>query len=83
MMAPLMTEAEAADPQLRIVYKEFPILGSNSIFAAKAALAAHKPGRIFHLARIRTAPVVLVAVVGGLGEVPAGRALLDDHMLSA
>jgi protein-disulfide isomerase len=52
MMAPVMTEVEAADPQLRIVYKEFPILGPNSVFAAKAALAADKQGKYvaFHRA---------------------------------
>lgn len=51
-VAPVMLEAEAADPQLRIVYKEFPILGPNSTFAAKAALAAHRQGRYvaFHKA---------------------------------
>lgn len=38
----IMNAAERADPRLRIVYKEFPILGPNSLFAAKAALAAHK-----------------------------------------
>lgn len=41
----VMTAAESADPRLRIVYKEFPILGPNSLFAAKAALAAHKQDR--------------------------------------
>jgi len=44
MMSPLMAQAEAADPQLRIVYKEFPILGPGSVFAAKAALAANTQG---------------------------------------
>ena len=44
-VSPVMREAEAADPQLRIVYKEFPILGPNSTFAAKAALAVHKQGK--------------------------------------
>jgi len=44
-VAPVMADAEAADPKLRIVYKEFPILGPNSVFAAKAALAAHRQGR--------------------------------------
>jgi protein-disulfide isomerase len=44
-VAPVMEEAEAPDPQLRIVYKEFPILGPNSVYAAKAALAAHRQGR--------------------------------------
>lgn len=45
MMAPLIQQTEAADPQLRIVYKEFPILGTGSVFAAKAALAADKQGK--------------------------------------
>src|SRR6516164_4940982 len=51
-MMPVMTRAESADPQLRIVYKEFPILGPNSKLAAKAALAAHKQGKYlaFHKA---------------------------------
>jgi protein-disulfide isomerase len=44
-VAPVMREAEAADPQLRIVYKEFPILGPNSTFAAKAALAVYRQGK--------------------------------------
>jgi protein-disulfide isomerase len=51
-VAPVMVDAEAADPQLRIVYKEFPILGPNSTFAAKAALAVHRQGKYvaFHQA---------------------------------
>jgi protein-disulfide isomerase len=40
-----MRETMAADPQLRVVYKEFPILGPNSVIVAKAALAAHRQGR--------------------------------------
>jgi len=54
-MVPVMAEAEAADPQLRIVYKEFPILGAGSTYAAKAALAAHRQGRylVFHQALMR------------------------------
>lgn len=44
-VAPTMQDAEAADPKLRIVYKEFPILGPNSIFSAKAALAVHRQGK--------------------------------------
>ncbi len=44
-VAPVMIDAEKADPQLRIVYKEFPILGPNSTLAAKAALAVHRQGK--------------------------------------
>jgi protein-disulfide isomerase len=51
-MVPVMMQAETADPQLRVVYKEFPILGPNSTLAAKAAFAAHKQGKYlaFHRA---------------------------------
>ena len=51
-MVPVMMEAEAADQKLRVVYKEFPILGPNSTLAAKAALAAHRQGKYlaFHRA---------------------------------
>ena len=51
-VAPVMSKAEEADPKLRIAYKEFPILGPNSTFAAKAALAANKQGKYvaFHRA---------------------------------
>jgi len=51
-VVPVMADAETNDPGLRIVYKEFPILGPASIFAAKAALAAARQGRYveFHKA---------------------------------
>ncbi len=44
-VGPIMITAEAADAKLRVVYKEFPILGPNSVFAARAALAAHRQGK--------------------------------------
>ncbi|MGH6663080.1 MAG: DsbA family protein [Rhodospirillales bacterium] len=65
-VAPVMAEAEAADPRLRIVYKEFPILGPNSIFAAKAALAAHRQGRYVALHK---------ALMGAKGTVDEGAVL--------
>jgi protein-disulfide isomerase len=39
------------DGQVRIVFKEFPILGEWSMFAAKAALAADKQGKYLPLHR--------------------------------
>lgn len=41
-----------ADGDVRLVFKEFPILGPQSVFAAKAALAANRQGRYreFHQA---------------------------------
>jgi protein-disulfide isomerase len=51
-VAPTVVELEEADPDLRLVYKEFPILGPGSQFAARAALAATKQGKYlpFHAA---------------------------------
>lgn len=43
--APLMTELQTADAELRLVYKEFPILGPGSAFAARAALASQRQGK--------------------------------------
>jgi protein-disulfide isomerase len=43
--APILAAAEKADPSLRVVYKEFPILGPGSAFAARAALASRAQGK--------------------------------------
>jgi protein-disulfide isomerase len=50
--APMLDQLEQSDKQLRIVYKEFPILGPGSGFAARAALASQKQGKYlaFHKA---------------------------------
>jgi len=40
--APVLDQLTQADQSVRIVFKEFPILGPGSAFAAKAALAAQK-----------------------------------------
>lgn len=55
-MAPILAEAKERDPGLRIVYKEFPIRGPDSIRAAKAALAAHRQGKYieFHKTLMNT-----------------------------
>jgi protein-disulfide isomerase len=48
-VAPSMEAVERNDPGLRIAYKEFPILGPNSEFAARAALAANRQGKYVEL----------------------------------
>lgn len=73
-MAPVMEQAVADDPELRIVYKEFPILGPDSVFAAKAALAADRQRKYpaFHKAlygartRVTEAVVLKIAAETGL-----------------
>jgi protein-disulfide isomerase len=44
-MAPVMQLILKANPDVRVVYKEFPIRGAVSEFAARAALAANKQGK--------------------------------------
>lgn len=44
-VAPAVKELLAGDPNLRLVYKELPILGPDSITAARAALAANRQGK--------------------------------------
>jgi len=44
-VAPSVTALVAADRGVRLVYKEFPILGPTSLLGAKAALAAQRQGK--------------------------------------
>ncbi|MGC0222242.1 DsbA family protein [Pseudooceanicola nitratireducens] len=63
-----------ADPNVRLVYREWPILGDGSVFAARAALAARKQGKYdaFHWAmmankgRAEEASVMRIAEQVGL-----------------
>lgn len=68
-----MKDLLASDRKLRVVWKEFPILGPVSRFAARAAMAADKQGRYldFHVA-VMGAPAKLteasvIATAGRLG----------------
>lgn len=44
-MTPVIAAITKANPNVRVVFKEFPIRGPVSEFAAKAALAANKQGK--------------------------------------
>lgn len=44
-MSEVMSNLVKADSNVRVIYKEFPIFGAGSEFAAKAALAANKQGK--------------------------------------
>lgn len=89
-MAPLMTKAEEDDPQLRVVYKEFPILGPGSTFAARAALAAHRQGkyvafhRALYQARGTVDPSRTMEVAARVGlDVERLRADMEDRAIQA
>ncbi len=64
----------AEDGNLRYVFKEFPILGKASVFAARAALAAQRQGKYleFHMAvmpakgKLTEAKVMRLAKTAGL-----------------
>ena len=51
-----VADTVARDQNIRWVFKEFPILGPVSVYASRAALAAHRQGkyREFHLALMRS-----------------------------
>ncbi|MEK9831531.1 MAG: DsbA family protein [Rhodospirillaceae bacterium] len=72
----------AEDSDVRIVFKEFPVFGTESSLAARAALAAAKQGKYaeFHLAlmRLRGAPseTAIFHIAGRLG-MNAGRLRRD------
>ncbi len=44
-MAPDLKADLGSDPNLKVIYKELPILGPNGVYAAKVALAANKQGK--------------------------------------
>lgn len=89
-VAPVMAEAEAADRQLRIVYKEFPILGPDSVFAARAALAAHRQERYvaFHQALMKVRGAVneeaVIAAAAQVGlDIERLKADMEDAAVQA
>jgi protein-disulfide isomerase len=70
-VAPTVSALE--DPDLRIVFKEFPILGPGSQFAARAALASRKQGQYvpFHNALMQASEQVteesVIEIAGAVG----------------
>jgi protein-disulfide isomerase len=89
-VAPVLAEAEAADPMLRIVYKEIPILGPDSVYAAKAALAADRQGKYmaFHRALMSAKGVaaegLILAIAAKLGlDVARLKADVEDPAIQA
>ncbi|SLN54505.1 Disulfide bond formation protein D precursor [Pseudoruegeria aquimaris] len=74
--APIVKGVIAGDGNVRVVYREWPILGEGSVFAARAALAARNQGKYeeFHWAlmdlkgRANEASVMRVARELGMDE---------------
>ena len=71
--APVLASIMKQDPKLRVVYKEFPVLGEDSFRGAQAALAARNQGYYleFHDALMKVRGTlteeVLMKVAGSVG----------------
>jgi protein-disulfide isomerase len=89
-VAPTVSALEKGDPDLRIVFKEFPILGPGSQFAARAALASRKQGKYvpFHNALMQASEQVteesVIEIAGTVGLDPEQlRADMQDPAIDA
>lgn len=53
---PYVQQLIRTNPQVRVIYREYPILGDTSVYAARAALAAYRQGKYtaLHAALMRT-----------------------------
>jgi protein-disulfide isomerase len=89
---PHMEALLAADPNVRVVYREWPILGEGSVFAARAALASRNQGKYdeFHWAmmglngRAEEASVIRAAEQIGINIAQLRRDMnapeIDEHI---
>lgn len=74
---PIIQKVLKTDPKVKLVYKEWPILGPDSVVAARAALASHKQGKYvdFHNAmmaasgRLTKKRILTIAAQVGLDPV--------------
>lgn len=88
-VAGVLGQLVAQDPGVRVVYREFPILGPESLLASRSALAANKQGKYveFHKALMEAehsdeATVTKIATDLGL-DLARFRADRDDASTSA
>jgi protein-disulfide isomerase len=79
---PALAQLVKNDPKVRIVYREFPVLGDNSVLAARWALAAAEQGKFkpFHEAlyaggQVSEASIAAAAATAGLDVNRAKQAL--------
>jgi protein-disulfide isomerase len=82
-MVPVLQQLAAEDPELRIVYKEMPILAESSWYAAQVALAANAQGKYeaFHQALfgVGARSEDLIDDIAGLVEVDLDDVDLADY----
>ena len=72
-LVPAVQRLIGADPQLRVVFREWPVFGEGSDFAARAALAAREQGKYWQVhaglmaIKVRAAEPSVMRVVRRLG----------------
>lgn len=84
-MGPVISDIIKANPDVRVVYKEFPIRGPMSELAAKAALAANKQGKymmLSHRLLNSSAPLTKDYIFTKAGEVGLNTNQLKTDMQS-
>lgn len=85
-MLPLVQQLVSSDPNLRVVYREWPVFGAGSDFAARASLATLAMGRYWQMhaglltmrRRAEEATVMRVAREVGLDEAALREAMLAE-----
>jgi protein-disulfide isomerase len=88
--APALSALISADPNVRLVLKELPVLGPESENATRVALAARKQGKYFELwqrligARGRVTEASALAIAGELGlDIDRLQRDMDDPAITA
>ena len=85
---PIVARLIKDDPNIRRVYKEWPILGPDSVLAARAALASRKQGKYFAFhnammearARLNRAAIMTIAKRVGLDTTQLTRDMEDPEI---
>lgn len=67
---PIVEQLVKSDPNIRRVYKEWPILGPNSVLAARAAIASRKQGKYlaFHKVMMESNSTFGESAIMGMAE---------------
>jgi len=86
-ISPILTALVDRDPNVRIVFKELPILGPDSLFAARAALVAHRRGKYmaFHkelMAAPELTPTAVAEIATRIGIGDGFLAAVEDPAIT-
>ena len=84
-MAPVIDNLVRNNPSLRVVYKDYPVLGPTSIYAARASVAAKKQGAYlrFHQALFSGSNLSPASIMTAAGNVGLNTSQLKSDMNSS